>query len=140
MLISEMRLETHHRGRKVMLRVLTQPYRINTVLLLVEDEAGNGTILQLHHILEESLMPCEEVASEGRVCILKEPYFKVAVDGSYSLRVDHVNDIMWLAEDDEQVPSKWRTKGLPKDISSLQHRTQGNEAVKATQWAKALRL
>lgn len=140
MLISEMRLETHHRDHKVILRVLTPSHRINAVITVVEDEGGTGATLQLYHLLEESVVPDEEVVYEGRVCVLKEPFFKVATDGSYSLRVDHVNDIVWLADDDKRIPAKWRRKTPSREIPSLQSRMEGNDAVKRSEWARAVRL
>lgn len=125
MLISQMRLETHHRGQKVILRVLTPPHQMNAATVVVEDRAGTGAVLQLCHLLEESIIPAEGVVYEGRICVLKEPFFKAAVDGSYAPRIDHVNDIIWLLENDEQIPSIWRTNRRTTKDSSLALRTQG---------------
>ncbi|KLO95029.1 Uncharacterized protein LW93_3727 [Fusarium fujikuroi] len=53
--ISEMRLQTHHRGKKVLLRVETAPARAAAVVTIVEDEEGTAVLLALHQQLEEDL-------------------------------------------------------------------------------------
>ncbi|KAM0426404.1 hypothetical protein ACHAPT_008451 [Fusarium lateritium] len=139
-MISDMRLETHHRGKKVMLRVLTSPDRITAITAIVEDERGTAVLLQLYHQPDESLVPKTEILGPGKICILKEPFFKCAADGSYSLRVDHLGDIVWLDEDNELIPSRWRKPVAIRDNTSKDIRTQGNDAVQSQDWAAALRL
>lgn len=46
-IISEMKLETHHRGVKTLLRVLTSPDRMNAAMAIVEDQEGTAVLLQL---------------------------------------------------------------------------------------------
>ncbi|KAF5549501.1 hypothetical protein FMEXI_4201 [Fusarium mexicanum] len=48
-MISNMRLETYYRGKKIMLRVLTPPDRMTAVMAIVEDEKGIAVLLQLYH-------------------------------------------------------------------------------------------
>ncbi|CAJ2507834.1 Uu.00g090200.m01.CDS01 [Anthostomella pinea] len=140
MMISAMKLETHHRGTKTLLRVLTPPDRINAVMAVVEDQEGTAVLLQLYHLPEETVVPADHVLCKDRVCILKEAFFKATTDGTYSLRVDHVNDIIWLADDDEHIPAKWRRQRLAVQQASLEARMQGNKAVSNNDWAKAERL
>ena len=140
-MISDMKLETHHRGSRVMLRVRTPPHRITALLVIVEDEQGTAVFLQLYNQPEESVVPAEELIRPESVLVLKEPFFKRAdSDGSYSLRVDHPGDLVWLDDTDERVPSKWRhaSLGLPASSSSI--RMQGNSAVQNQAWAVAERL
>lgn len=136
--ITQMRLGEHHRGAKVFLRVLTPPSRINAILAAVEDLEGTTVTLQLYHQSPEAVVPSEEVIQVGRVLILKEPYFKCAADGTYSLRVDHLGDAVWLEARDGRIPDTWKT--TISAISSGAVRLQGNEAVKKASWARALRL
>lgn len=139
-LIKDLSLETHHRGHKIFFRVLTAPDRINAVMSVVEDISGLAVLLQLYKLPEESVMPSEETIWERRICVLKEPFFKCAVDGSYNLRVDHVHDILWLADDDDRVPAKWRASHQRGKKVSLGLRNVGNVAVKGEKWAEAARL
>ncbi|KAK8046091.1 hypothetical protein PG996_014155 [Apiospora saccharicola] len=136
-MISDMKLETHHRGLKTLLRVLTPPDRMNAAMALVEDQEGTAVLLQLYHLPEVSVVPTEHILYKDRVCILKEPFFKGTTDGTYSLRVDHVNDVVWLAPDNEHVPAKWRRKQLAAPNASPEARMQGNRAVQNNDWAKA---
>ncbi|KAG4275841.1 hypothetical protein FPRO04_14324 [Fusarium proliferatum] len=139
-MISDMRLETHHRGKKIMLRVLTPPDRMTAVMAIVEDEKGIAVLLQLYHQPEETIVPATEILSPNMVCILKEPFFKCATDGTYSLRVDHPSDIIRLDGVDDRIPSHWRPSMVISDENSTDIRKQGNDAVQAKKWAEALRL
>ncbi|KAK8036165.1 hypothetical protein PG993_008779 [Apiospora rasikravindrae] len=139
-MISEMKLETHHRGVKTLLRVLTPPDRMNAAMAIVEDQEGTAVLLQLYHLPEVSVVPTEHILYEDRVCVLKEPFFKGTTDGTYSFRVDHVNDIIWLAPDDEHVPAKWRRQQLAAPKASSEARMRGNKAVQNNDWAEAERL
>ncbi|KAF5025068.1 hypothetical protein F66182_2837 [Fusarium sp. NRRL 66182] len=137
--ISQMRLETHHPGKKVMLRVLTPPDRITVVMAVVEDEEGTAVLLQLYQQLEEEIVPCSQTILPHAVCIVKEPLFTKSVDGAYSLRVDHLGDIIWLADTDERIPQEWRGRQPRLNDSSRSIRAQGNDFVKDQKWAAALR-
>ncbi|KAJ6780227.1 hypothetical protein PWT90_01954 [Aphanocladium album] len=138
MFIIQMRLGVHHRGAKVMVRVLTPPNRMNAILVIVEDLEGTAVTLQLYHHPPEAVACAEDTIQVGSVLILKEPFFKCATDGSYSLRVDHLSDVVWLGLFDHRIPDLWR-KSDP-ETSSEAARLRGNEAVKTKRWAQALRL
>ncbi|KAK6858118.1 SET domain-containing protein [Apiospora arundinis] len=137
--ISAMKFETHHRGSKVMLRIRTPPDRINAGQAIVEDEEGTGVLLQMYHLPEESVVPAQHIIYLGRICILKEPFFKVTVAGAYSLRVDHPSDLVWMAPDDEAIPDGWRPTD-PISNDSFRARMEGNKAISANAWAEAERL
>ncbi|KAJ4016211.1 hypothetical protein NW752_003334 [Fusarium irregulare] len=66
-MISDMRLETHHRGKKIMLRVLTPPDRITAVMAIVEDEKGTAVLLQLYHQPDETIVPTTEILNTNMV-------------------------------------------------------------------------
>ncbi|KAF4973185.1 hypothetical protein FSARC_437 [Fusarium sarcochroum] len=136
--ISQMRLETHHRGKKVLLHVLTPPDRITAVMVIVEDEEETAVLLQLYQQPEEEIDPLLERFLHYSVCIVKEPFFKQSVDGPYSLRVDHPSDIIWLDETDERIPQKWRESKLTLDNGSEIIRIRGNEFVKKQRWTGVL--
>lgn len=101
-----------------------------------------AVVLKLHHPLNESVMPMAEFIYPGKVFVLKEPYFLPAgVKGHCMLRVDHPNDIVWLSEEDDQIPAAWRTKERRAVQESSQAlRMRGNAAVQGKEWVKAARL
>ncbi|KAF7554291.1 hypothetical protein G7Z17_g3039 [Cylindrodendrum hubeiense] len=140
MMISTMRLEMHHRGKRIVLRIRTPPQRMTAVMAIVQDEEDTAVLLQLYNQPDESVMPVSEIIRRDSVLIIKEPFFKCATDGSYSLRVDHPSDIIWLEDTDEKIPPKWRkpVHTLANDSKSI--RMQGNDAVQSQSWAVAQRL
>ncbi|KAB5582423.1 TPR domain protein [Coniochaeta sp. 2T2.1] len=139
-LISQMKLETHHRGSKIVVRVMVPGSRMNAVLAIVEDEKGTATLLQVYHQPDESVAPAAEILQEGCCYLIKEPYFKATTsDGSYSIRVDHPSDIVRLKHGDGAIPNKWRnSKAIAGTSKSI--RMQGNDAVGKKSWAEAERL
>lgn len=138
--ISDMRLETHHRGKGTLVRVLTPPQRMTSVMAIVEDEQGTALLLQLYYQPDEPTVPVREILQRGDVFLVKEPFFKCATDGAYTLRVDHVSDIVRLDNTDKRIPSKWRMQLLMPKQGSKSIRMEGNAAVKEERWAEAQRL
>ncbi|KAJ3956710.1 hypothetical protein N0V92_006722 [Colletotrichum tropicale] len=137
--ISKMKLQEHHRGHLVIVRTLTVTHRPSAITVIVEDEEGTAVLLQLYNQPEESLVKADDFLPQGSVCLIKEPFFKDTPSGTYSLRVDHVGDIVILPSNDERVPEVWRA---PRSIDgdSEQIRLQGNAAVAEQDWGTAERL
>ncbi|GAB0138026.1 hypothetical protein EsDP_00006273 [Epichloe bromicola] len=139
MKIAQLRLETHHRGGMVVVRVRTPPKRMAlAVVAIVEDEEGTATTLQLFHQPEELDVPAKEILQPDMVLALKEPFLKYCTEGSYALRVDHVSDVTWLEGAEEHVPIQWRRSLILEDSTRI--RLQGNDAVQSQKWAEAERL
>ncbi|GKT53773.1 TPR domain-containing protein [Colletotrichum tofieldiae] len=137
--ISKMRLEEHHRGKYVIVRTMTWPRKINVVMAIVKDEEGTAALLQLYNQPEESAVDIEDLLPQHSVCLIKEPFFKVATDGKYSLRVDHVGDFCLLYGNDERVPSRWRS--VPQFAPDSERiRLRGNTAVGQKKWGRAEKL
>ncbi|KAJ1328171.1 SET and MYND domain-containing protein 4 [Microdochium nivale] len=139
-MIADMKLETHHRGKRVTLRALTPPDRMTAVMAIVDDERGTAVLLQSYYQPGEATVPVSEIMQAGDVFIVKEPFFKTATDGSYTLRVDHLGDLIRLAHGDERVPKAWARRSPTSELASKDIRLQGNTAVQATKWAEAHRL
>ncbi|KAJ0304360.1 hypothetical protein Brms1b_011258 [Colletotrichum noveboracense] len=132
-----MKLEEHHRGKQVVIRTMTPPDRMNAVMAIAEDEEGTAVLLQLHNQPED--VKADELLPQNSVHIIKEPFFKVTTDGKYSLRVDHVSDVLLRSMNDERIPKGWR---LPRqtDRNSEETRLHGNAAVKQQDWGRAERF
>jgi hypothetical protein len=138
--LRELRLETNHRGNYLLVRTLTSPWKAAGIGTIIEDESGDAMQLQLYHQLrphapqetEEMLIPA------GCVFVVKEPYFKVTGDGGYGVRVDHVSDIVWLAMDDERIPSAWRATVPPRARESDFWKREGNVSFKAGNYREAV--
>jgi hypothetical protein len=83
--IEDLRLETHHRDRYLILRAITQPNRMTALIVLAEDNNGDATILQLYQQEDEASRPATEVLDKGSILLIKDPFFKVTASGDYSL-------------------------------------------------------
>ncbi|KAI1736481.1 hypothetical protein F4680DRAFT_461167 [Xylaria scruposa] len=137
--ISQMELQKHHRGKKVVLRVITPQDTMTAIMAVVEDEEGTAVLLQLYHQQQTIGTDLQDMLHPNMVLMVKEPFFKAAVDGSYSIRVDHVSDVMFLRDTDPRIPSKWKAQSHNTETSTI-IRGQGNVAVKKKQWAEAEKL
>ncbi|KAL8713675.1 MAG: hypothetical protein Q9220_002201 [cf. Caloplaca sp. 1 TL-2023] len=128
--LKDLYLETHHRGSYLLLRVATPPMTMTAVMAVMDDEEDDGVLLQLYQQEDKDHRPGEEEVRKGRVCIVKEPYYKVMNDGGYGLRVDHLSDIIWRSPDDKRIPLGWRApiSKLKKTAETLKE--EGNRAVK----------
>jgi hypothetical protein len=106
-----MRLETYHRGCCVVIRIVTPPIGGHVTTTIVEDGEGTVTMLQLAHPPEEAVVPISETLRRDSVYLLKEPLFKMVyewtIGGLYTLRIDHISDMMLLSEEDELFPARW---------------------------------
>ena len=137
--INEMQLETHHRGLYALLRMATPSNVMTAVMFIVEDEKENGVMLQVYQQEDSEYGLAEDIAQKGDVCIVKEPYFKIMSSGDYGLRVDHVTDIVWLAQDDDRVPLGWAPRNSEVDKTAKELKDEGNAALKAREMNKAVK-
>lgn len=137
-MISELRLETHHRGCYVLLRIVTPPVWLTAIMTVVEDESEDVTSLNVYQ-QEEDGRAAEEIMRVKSVCIVKEPYFKIGGDGKYAIRVDHVNDLNWLAEDDERIPLQWRPQITDLSKTANDWKEEGNSAFRLGKYHDAVK-
>ncbi len=124
--IRDLGLETHHRGRYIMLRSVTPPTKFTGVMMIASDENGDGITLQLYHQQDEQSGPIKDPIQVNNVYIIKEPYFKTMSDGRHGVRVDHVSDISRLPNDDEEMPLKWRPCLVEKGKTAMKWKEEGN--------------
>lgn len=138
--VSQLELEKHHRGQKVIIRVITPAVAVKAVMAVVEDEEGTAVMLQLYYQLDSTMVDPDDVLTPGMVLIVKEPFFKQTIGGPYSIRVDHVSDVVWLQDTDSRIPPKWR-RNLPRQTNTpAAIREQGDIAMKQNKFAKAEKL
>jgi hypothetical protein len=124
--IEDLRLETHHRGSFLLLRAITPPNRMIAILVLVEDVHGDVALLQMYQQEDEASRPATNVVDKGSVLLVKEPFFKVTASGDYSLRVDHLSDVITLNSNDARIPQSWRRSLLESGKSADSLKLEGN--------------
>ncbi|KAL0944744.1 TPR domain-containing protein [Colletotrichum truncatum] len=93
MSLAELRMETHHQGRKLTVKraspVVTHAARSWT---MVQDEDGKETE-RLEICLHKTLFG-EEILESGTVFDIKEPYFTMTEEGEATIRIDHPSDLV----------------------------------------------
>ncbi|EFQ94205.1 hypothetical protein PTNB73_01511 [Pyrenophora teres f. teres] len=136
--IEDLRLETHHRGCYLILRAITPPNRMTAILVLVEDEHGDVTMLQMYQQEDEASRPASTVVDKGSILLIKEPFFKVTASGDYSLRVDHLSDIIFLGNDDSRIPPSWRRRLFELGRSADSLKLEGNAFVGKGEYWRAI--
>nr|POE93356.1 set and mynd domain-containing protein [Quercus suber] len=122
--LSDLRLETHHRGRVLTVRRAAE---------VVELEARSWTVVEADG-QKERLEVClhkvrygEEILESGKVFKLKEPYFTVNDEGDSTLRIDHPSDLVVCSED-----------GVESAKSKKKCKEEGNAALKKQDFPQAL--
>lgn len=139
MLLTDLQLETHHRGLYLLLRVVTPPTRMTAIMVVMEDEADQVVMVQLYQQEEENHRPARVSVEKNGVCVVKEPYFKVMGDGDYGLRIDHVSDLIWLSEIDDRVPLQWRPQISQIDKTADEWKSEGNVAMQSQEFYEAVK-
>jgi hypothetical protein len=116
--LRELQLETHHRGRSVILRAVTELKRFDGVMMAVEDEAGNVTLVDLYNQLGPRVARAFEAVAMPPpvVFVIKEPFFHVTHHGDYVIRVDHPSDVVWLPENDKRISAARRASARDKTV------------------------
>ncbi|CZT13036.1 related to TPR domain protein [Rhynchosporium graminicola] len=137
-MISNLALETHHRGFYLILRFFVPPIRVMSIISLVEDEAGNALTFSLYQQECKDLKTAGDILKKGSVILLKEPYFKCVGDGGYGIRVDHPTDIIWLANDDPRIPSAWKMCEKDNMKSVEEWKQEGNIHVNEGRFREAI--
>jgi hypothetical protein len=108
-MLRDLLLETHHRGRYLIVRTLTKPTRFDGVVIVVEDELGDAGLVDLYNQVGTRVHEETEAGDlpPTGVYVLKEPFFHISQRGEYVVRADHVSDVVWLPDNDERVPPAW---------------------------------
>lgn len=136
--ISELRLEERHRGGYLVVRTLTPADEEDAVMAIVEDEPGTAILLELYNQPDEHVISKDYILQQDQLYLVREPLVKMLAPGKYSLRIDHLSDIIWLQEGDTRIPRVWKKE--PTKASSKEMRLLGNDAVHAQKWVEAEHL
>ncbi|OQU93599.1 SET domain-containing protein [Cladophialophora immunda] len=137
-MIKDLLLETHHRGTYLLVRSTTPPDKMNAIMTIVEDELKDVVMLQLYYQEGDNDCAIEDIAGEGMILIVREPYFKLMSDGEHGVRVDHLSDVIYLPVYDERVPNCWQTKTAEFITSADAWKTKGNDHFKKSKYRTAI--
>ena len=108
--MNELRVETHHRGKTLIVRTITAPYISAGTISIVEDGFGNADKLAIYNQPDSSIL---SAVPEGCVVAVKEPYYRYNGSGSdYMICVDHPSDVIFLNFADPLIPDVLRRAPL----------------------------
>lgn len=132
--LSELSAETHHRGKGVIVKVISPPYLGAGAISLVEDEFGNADKLATYNHSDSSIL---SGVPEGCIVAVKEPYYKQnGKENDYMVCVDHPSDVILLRFNDPIIPEPLRMGPLLK--SAEDWRTAGDKAFIERDFATAV--
>lgn len=136
-LLHDLRLETHHRGRMLIVKTFCEPVRISAIQNAIEDMEGSVDRLSIYNL--PSAIPIDKVIPKGAIVAVKEPYFKATADGGAMVRVDHPSDFVLLEPHDSSVPPQWRRE-VKAALAGSRLKNEGNTAFKNGNWQRAREL
>ncbi|KAL2199451.1 hypothetical protein P885DRAFT_31246 [Corynascus similis CBS 632.67] len=110
--LSELRAETHHRGKGIIVKAISAPYVGAGAVSIVEDEFGNADRLAIYNQADSSIL---SGAPEGCVVAVKEPFYKNnGAPNDFMICVDHPSDVVLLRFTDPIIPEPLRLGPLLK--------------------------
>ncbi|TVY62314.1 hypothetical protein LSUE1_G007932, partial [Lachnellula suecica] len=135
--LSDLKLETHHRGSFVTATTITAPYQSSETITIIQEETGHIAVLvlafqdEVHQIAGSSLPLNSTVA-------IKEPYVQFSEESDYVIRVDHPSDIAVLRGDDPAVSMIMRFVAEKKEISPEEWKNAGDGAYLEKKYSSAI--
>jgi tetratricopeptide (TPR) repeat protein len=146
MKLSDLRMETHHRGHVLTVRRVAPVVKLVAFSWTVVQEESSGEMERLEILLHKSKHD-QDILEAGSIFDLKEPYFTLSDQGEPTLRIDHPSDIVGCMDNlrtDSPYSSTDETNGsggaaAPAALAAKTAREckeEGNTALKQ----KALRL
>ena len=114
--------ETTRRGRILRGTLAVQPVVLASVQTLLEDELGDLVSVCFYNALpavppdrSSQWHAAEQLFPRGRKVAIIEPFFKLARDGTYLVRVDDPREVVWLDRLGPDDADGWRAEGAVKD-------------------------
>ncbi|CAO2649712.1 Nn.00g010040.m01.CDS01 [Neocucurbitaria sp. VM-36] len=124
---TELRMETHHRGRKLTVKrsspVVTLVARSWTMVQDEKEEEAERLEICLHKSRHD-----EDILESAKLFIIKEPYFTLTDQGEATLRIDHPSDLIVCQEETHGKAHVEDAAAVEK--LATKYKTQGNTALK----------
>jgi tetratricopeptide (TPR) repeat protein len=93
MKLSDLRMETHHRGHVLTVRRVAPVVKLVAFSWTVVQEESSGEMERLEILLHKSKHD-QDILESGSIFDLKEPYFTLSDQGEPTLRIDHPSDLV----------------------------------------------
>lgn len=138
--LSELRMETHHRGRVLSLRRVSPVVEIvASSWTIVQGDSGDE-VERLEVYLHKSAHG-KDILDSGSEFLVKEPYFTLNNQGEPTIRIDHPSDLV-VSADNKDDPEVWRKvngdlNGAPSNKTAAMCKDEGNAALKKKAFVRA---
>lgn len=123
MQLDQLRAETRHIKKVLLVRLTGDPQRFSGIVAPVADEEGGFELVSIP-FADPDLLPFE-IMQKGTILAIKEPYFGMSVLNRYAVCVNHISDMVQLSDSDVRVPTAWRRA---VDRSAEQWKEAGDRA------------
>jgi tetratricopeptide (TPR) repeat protein len=91
--LSDLRMDTHHRGRVLTVRRVAPVVKLVACSSTVVQEESSGETERLEVLLHKSKHG-QDILESGSIFEVKEPYFTLSDQGDPTLRIDHPSDLV----------------------------------------------
>jgi hypothetical protein len=98
MKLSDLRMETHHRGHVLTIRRVAPVVKLVAFSWTVVQEESSGEMERLEVLLHKSKHG-QDILESGSIFEIKEPYFTLSDQGEPTLRIDHPSDLIVCMDD-----------------------------------------
>lgn len=140
MKLSDLRMETHHRGRVLSLRRASPVVEIVASSWTVVQGDSPDDVERLEMFLHKSTHG-KDILDSGSEFLVKEPYFTLNLQGEPTIRIDHQSDLVVSADNNDD-PESWRkvngdSDRAPSNKTAAMCKDEGNAALKKQAFLRA---
>ncbi|CAH0056842.1 unnamed protein product [Clonostachys solani] len=139
MKLSDLCMETHHRGRVLSLRRVSPVVEMKSSSWAVFQGDLQNEVERLEVFLHTS-QNGHNTLNLGFEFLVKEPYYTLNNHGQRTIRIDHPSDLIISTYNDD--PESWRrrdrSEGLQRDYTPVEYKELGNTALHDKKYAMAL--
>ncbi|CAG9987065.1 unnamed protein product [Clonostachys byssicola] len=139
MKLSDLCMETHHRGYVLSLRRVSPVVEMKSSSWAVFQGDSQNEVERLEVFLHTS-QNGQNTLNLGFEFLVKEPYYTLNNHGQRTIRIDHPSDLVISTHNND--PESWRrrdrTEGLQRDCTPVECKELGNTAIYDKNYAMAL--
>jgi tetratricopeptide (TPR) repeat protein len=117
--VDELKLDTIHRGKYLSGKLIVDPNLAASVQTLLEDEFGSIVRVSIYNAIPANvpqrnhLVYCHQHFPKGHYLTIKQPFFKIRMDGTPGIRIETLDDVIVSALPKHAVKSaeEWKKEG-----------------------------
>lgn len=137
--LRELTLETHHRGRVLVVKCFCEPISASSIQNAVEDELGDVDRLAIHNVVPTT--DANTVLPQGAIIAIKDPYYHVCVTSGHTMvYVDHPTDFVLLKPGSSIIPRGLDNLPTKTSRSAILLKEEGNAKFKKQDFQAAAEI